>query len=322
VNPEETSQPVSPRPGESEAAEEVPHIEATAETPATNGTLLASETSLETAVSEQTNAVAERGAEVDSLAEKLAAENAIPADYEPPRGTIAEWTITILLLLFLTTTLVQAFVIPTGSMEDTLLIGDHLLVDKLAYAPAGSISRWILPYTPVKRGDIIVFRYPVDIKQTFVKRCIGVPGDRIRIINKEVYLNGVKLNEPYKYHKTDYIDSYRDNFPGEPNVTVDTRASDMLLHHVSNGEVVVPPNSYFAMGDNRDSSLDSRYWGFVPRENIIGKPLVIYWSYDATTDRINSSSISWEHVKDLAQHFFSKTRWRRTFMLIHGYPIQ
>jgi len=192
----------------------------------------------------------------------------VPADdphYERPRSTIAEWTITILLLLFLTTTLVQAYVIPTGSMEDTLLIGDHLLVDKLAFAPAGPVSKYILPYTDVKRGDIIVFRYPVDISQTFVKRCIGVPADRIRVINKQVYLNGVRLDEPYTYHKSDYIDSYRDNFPGEPNVSVDRRASDMLLNHVTNGDVVVPPNSYFAMGDNRDSSLDSRYWGFVPR---------------------------------------------------------
>jgi signal peptidase I len=242
--------------------------------------------------------------------------------HERPRSTIAEWTITVLLLLFLTTTLVQAYVIPTGSMEDTLLIGDHLLVDKLAFAPYGPVSKYLLPYTDVKRGDIIVFRYPVDINQTFVKRCIGVPGDRIRVINKQVYLNGVRLDEPYTYHKSDYIDSYRDNFPGEPNVSVDHRATDMLLNHVINGEVVVPPNTYFAMGDNRDSSLDSRYWGFVPRENIIGKPLVIYWSYDAPTDQLNTSSISVEHIQDLVQHIFTKTRWRRSFMLIHGYPIK
>src|SRR6202142_1841035 len=133
---------------------------------------------------------------------------------ESARNGIAEWAVTILLLLFGTTTLVQAFVIPTGSMEDTLLIGDHLLVDKLAYAPPGPVSKYILPYTEVKRGDIIVFRYPVDIKQTFVKRCMGVPGDRIKLVNKQVYLNGVPLQEPYKVHKTDYIDSYRDNFPG------------------------------------------------------------------------------------------------------------
>jgi len=241
---------------------------------------------------------------------------------EPQRGTIAEWTITVLLLLFLTTTLVQAFVIPTGSMEDTLLVGDHLLVDKLAYAPAGPASKYILPYRDVKRGDIIVFRYPVDISQTFVKRCMGVPGDRIRVIDKQVYLNGVKLNEPYKYHKTEYIDSYRDNFPGEPNANVYPGAIDMLQHHVVNGEVVVPPNCYFAMGDNRDSSLDSRYWGFVPRENIIGKPLIIYWSYETSTDRLNSPSISIDHILDLGQNLFAKTRWRRTFMLIHGYPVK
>src|SRR5271155_3521414 len=241
---------------------------------------------------------------------------------DPPRGTIAEWAITILLLLFGTTTLVQAFVIPTGSMEDTLLIGDHLLVDKLAYAPPGPISKYILPYEPVKRGDIIVFRYPVDIRQTFVKRCMGVPGDRIKLVNKQVYLNGKKLDEPYVYHKTEYIDSYRDNFPGEPDVHISESGQDMLEHHVVNGEVVVPADSYFAMGDNRDSSLDSRYWGFVPRENIMGKPLIIYWSYDAPTEALSNPTIGIDHLVDLAEHFFTKTRWRRTLKLIHGYPVQ
>jgi signal peptidase I len=240
-------------------------------------------------------------------------------EQEPPRGTIAEWTVTILLLLFLTTTLVQAYVIPTGSMEDTLLIGDHLLVDKLAYAPSGPISEHLLPYSDVQRGDIIVFRYPVDIRQTFVKRAIGIAGDRIRIVNKEVYRHGVKIDEPYKYNKSDYVDPYRDNFPGEPNVMVDRGAIDMLQNHVVNGEVVVPPNTVFAMGDNRDNSLDSRYWGFVPRTNIIGKPLIIYWSYDAPTDQLQDPSIGFDHLKDVAVNFFSKTRWRRTFQLIHPY---
>ncbi|MDX2150842.1 MAG: signal peptidase I [Bryobacteraceae bacterium] len=242
---------------------------------------------------------------------------------EPQRGTIAEWTVTVLLLLFGTTTLVQAFVIPTGSMEDTLLIGDHLLVDKLAYSPPGPVSKHLLPYTPVKRGDIIVFRYPVDIRQTFVKRVIGVPGDRIKILDKQVFLNGKKLNEPYKYHKTDYFDSYRDNFPGEPNLRVDAGAEDMLRNHVdrATGEIVVPAEAYFAMGDNRDSSLDSRYWGFVPRENIIGKPLIIYWSYDAPTERLTGSFISIDHLTDLAKNFFTKTRWRRTLQIIRGYEI-
>ena len=244
-----------------------------------------------------------------------------PAKADQPRGFIAEWTVTIILLLFGTTTLVQAFVIPTGSMEDTLLIGDHLLVDKLAYAPAGRISKYVLPYEQVKRGDIIVFRYPVDIKSTFVKRCMGVPGDRIKLVNKEVYLNGKKLAEPYVYHKTEYIDSYRDNFPSEPNGGVLEPGLDMLEHHVVNGEVVVPPDSYFAMGDNRDSSLDSRYWGFVPRDNIIGKPLIIYWSYDAPTEALSNPTIGVDHLVDLMEHFFTKTRWRRTFMLVHGVNV-
>lgn len=240
---------------------------------------------------------------------------------EPARNPIAEWTVTIILLLFGTTSLVQAFVIPTGSMEDTLLIGDHLLVDKLAYAPQGALSKHLLPYQPVKRGDIIVFRYPVNINDTYVKRCIGLPGDRIRIENKQVFVNGKKLDEPYVYHKLNYPDSYRDNFPSEPNTRVDERALQMLEASVVNGEVVVPDNCYFAMGDNRDSSWDSRYWGFVPRQNIIGKPLIIYWSYDAPTERLTGPLISAEHLVDLFQNFFTKTRWRRTFRLVHGYPI-
>lgn len=239
--------------------------------------------------------------------------------HKPERGAIAEWTVTVLLLLFGTTTLVQAFVIPTGSMEDTLLVGDHLLVDKLAYAPAGPVSKYLLPYSEVKRGDIIVFRYPVDIRQTFVKRVIGVPGDRLRIENKQLVRNGEKINEPFKYHKTEYSDSYRDNFPSQPYLQLSEGAIEMLEKNVVNGEVVVPPDSYFAMGDNRDNSLDSRYWGFVPRVNIIGKPLIIYWSYETTTDRLASPTISIDHAVDLVQNFFGKTRWRRTFMLIRGY---
>lgn len=244
------------------------------------------------------------------------------AKHDPPRGTVAEWTITILLLLFGTTTLVQAFVIPTGSMENTLLIGDHLLVDKLAYAPPGSFSKYILPYENPKDGDIIVFRYPVDISQTFVKRVIGQPGDHIKIINQQVYRNGNKLNEPYVVHMSPYPDSFRDNFPSsEANFSLLDRGREMLANNVVNGEVVVPPESYFAMGDNRDNSLDSRYWGFVPRINIMGKPLIIYWSYNASTESLASSSVDnlASHFLDLAEHFFTKTRWNRTFRLIHGY---
>jgi signal peptidase I len=244
---------------------------------------------------------------------------------EPIRNSIAEWAVTILLLLFGTTTLVQAFVIPTGSMEDTLLVGDHLLVDKLAYAPAGSISKYILPYETPKHGDIIVFRYPGDIQQTFVKRVIGAPGDHLKMINRVIYRNGVQLNEPYVYHKLPYEET-RDNFPIASPPFVDGLPGqlqhEMYERDVVNGEVVVPPNSYFAMGDNRDNSLDSRYWGFVPRENIIGKPLLIYWSYRASTEDLAGGSIGSlvTHAIDLGEHFFTRTRWNRTLRVIRGFP--
>lgn len=245
-----------------------------------------------------------------------------PRPQEAPRGFIAEWTVTIILLLFGTTALVQAFVIPTGSMEDTLLVGDHLLVDKLAYAPGGSITKHVLPYSDVHRGDIIVFRYPVDIKQTFVKRVMGVAGDRIRLENKKVFLNGHALDEPYVVHKLDYMDAYRDNFPSDPNGPIYPPAQLMLLQNVKSGEVVVPNGYYFAMGDNRDQSLDSRYWGFVPRENIIGKPLIIYWSYDASTEELSNPAVSISHLFDIVTHFATKTRWNRSLRLIHSYPVK
>jgi signal peptidase I len=239
----------------------------------------------------------------------------------PQRSFIAEWAVTVILLLFGTTTLIQAYVIPTGSMEDTLLVGDHLLVDKLAYAPpGGGIGSHLLPYTEPHRGDIIVFRYPVDISQTFVKRCIGVPGDRIRLMDKNLILNGKEVAEPYVVHKAEYMDPYRDDFPLS-GVHIPSPASDMLRNHVVNDEVVVPPGFYFAMGDNRDLSSDSRYWGFVPRANIIGKPLIIYWSYDAPTEDLTDTAVSPRHILDLLEHFPTKTRWNRTFRLIHPYPL-
>jgi len=247
------------------------------------------------------------------------------AKREQARNSIAEWAVTILLLLFGTTTLVQAFVIPTGSMEDTLLIGDHLLVDKLAYSAPGPISKYVLPYEEPKHGDIIVFRYPGDITQTFVKRVIGVPGDHLKMIHRTIYRNGVQLNEPYVYHKFPYDES-RDNFPGSPSPFAEGLQAqlqrDMLEHNVVNGEVIVPPNSFFAMGDNRDNSLDSRYWGFVPRDNIIGKPLLIYWSYKASTEDLAGSSIGSlaHHMVDLGEHFFTRTRWSRTLRIIRGFP--
>ena len=239
---------------------------------------------------------------------------------EVRRGFIAEWTVTIVLLLFGTTSLVQAFVIPSASMEDTLLIGDHVLVDKLVYAPSGLVSKHLLPYRNVRRGDIIVFRYPLDIREDYVKRAIGLPGDRIRLVDKQLILNGKAVPEPYVVHKTGYIDSYRDNFP-QPNQSLPPSAMDMLENHVINGEVVVPPGFLFAMGDNRDNSSDSRYWGFVPRENIVGTPLIIYWSFEAPTEDLTNPNIGINHLVDIVTHFFNKTRWSRELKLIHGYPL-
>jgi signal peptidase I len=236
------------------------------------------------------------------------------------RDFVHEWSLNILILLFGTTTLVQAFIVPTGSMESTVLIGDHLLVDKLSYAPSDPITKHLLPYTEPKRGDVIVFRYPMDIRQNFVKRVIGVPGDHIHIVDKVVYVNGRALTEPYTQHIDARVEAYRDNFPSQPFGPVTDRAQEMLVGHVQNGELVVPPENYFAMGDNRENSLDSRYWGFVPRENIIGKPLVIFWSYDAPTEEWAGDSGS--HYLDLAKNFFTKTRWNRTLKLVRGIPIE
>jgi signal peptidase I len=238
------------------------------------------------------------------------------------RHWIADWTLNILVLLFGTTTVLQAFVVPTGSMEGTMLVGDHLFVDRLAYSPSGPISKHLLPYQEVKRGDIIVFRYPLDIRENYVKRVIGVPGDRIHMRDNVVYLNGRPLQEPYKVLIPGHRSSYIENFPQTPDILIPERGLEMLREHVENGELVVPPGFYFAMGDNRDNSADSRYWGLVPRENIIGKPTMIWWSYDAPTEHLADRNVNVDHLKDMALHFFTKTRWDRTFRLYRSYSLE
>ncbi len=245
--------------------------------------------------------------------------------YRSARASIAEWAVTILLLVFGTTALAQPYVIPTGSMQDTLLVGDHLLVDRLTFAPAGGLSKILLPYQEPKHGDIIVFRYPANINETLVKRLIGVPGDRLKIADGVVYRNGLRLNEPYVYHKYAY-DPRMDNFPTQccrpVRESLALRLQEkMLERNVMNGEVVVPADEYFAMGDNRDNSSDSRYWGFVPRENMIGKPFLIYWSYRATTEDLTGATAGsiLTHFVDVGEHFFTRTRWDRTFKVVRGF---
>ena len=207
---------------------------------------------------------------------------------------VADWAAQIAVLLFATSTIAQPFVIPSASMEGTLMTGDHVIVNKLLYGPPGSLTSKLLPYRDVQHGDIIVFRYPPDPKQNYVKRAIGLPGDRLRMENGAVFRNGSRLTEPYVQHIATTPDTFRDNFP----------------------ELTVPEGKYFAMGDNRDNSSDSRYWGFVPRENIIGTPLVVFWSYDAPTEELLDYKLS--HVVDVALHFFTKTRWDRTLHLIRS----
>jgi signal peptidase I len=246
-----------------------------------------------------------------------------------PRRPIAEWVVTALFLLFASTSVAWSYVVPTGSMEKTVLVGDHILVDKLAYSAPGAISRYLLPYEEPKHGDIIVFQYPVDTRTTLVKRVIGIPGDRLKIANQQVIRNGVLVREPYVWHGMPFVDSYQANYPPAPGVLSDiapdvhrdVRLRDMLDHHVQNGELVVPPGCYFAMGDNRENSLDSRYWGFVPRDYILGKPLLVYWSYDGTEKDFMPASADdvWHHAIDLGEHFFTRTRWSRTLRLIRGY---
>jgi signal peptidase I len=241
---------------------------------------------------------------------------------EPPRiNFFADQAAVLLLFLFGTTTLLQAFIVPTGSMEGTVLVGDHVFVDKLAYAPHGTISGALLPYSDVKRGDVIVFRYPLDIKQTYVKRVVGIPGDRVRFEHKRLILNGKAVREPYTRLMANRESNYLDNFPQRPDIPIDRRAMEMLSH-VRDGELVVPEGQYFAIGDNRDNSADSRFWGFVPRANIVGKPLFVFWSYDAPTERLIDGNINPDHVVDIALNFFVKTRWRRTFKLVRGYDLQ
>jgi signal peptidase I len=214
------------------------------------------------------------------------------------KSTVREYfesiVITAIIALFATTFVVQAFKIPTGSMESNLLIGDHLLVNKFVYGiHPGYLSR-ILPYKDLKRGDVIVFKYPNSPEVAYVKRLIGLPGERIEVTGRKVYVNGKPLEENY----TQFID-----------------AGSIYEH---SGPFDVPAEHYFAMGDNRDNSQDSRYWGYVPRDHIIGKALTIYWSYETPRDEYLQTSAS-DRIKQFADvflNFFTKTRWKRTLKVI------
>ena len=226
---------------------------------------------------------------------------------------------TIVFAVFIVTFLVQAFTIPSQSMENTLLVGDYLLVDKFCYG-SGFLNH-MLPYRRIGRGDIVVFHYPVNPAQHFVKRVVGVPGDRVRLINKRVFVNGVLQPEPFVQHIRPERLAYRDDFPRTdvPDMGVTANWWAEMRKLVEDKQLIVPEDSYFVMGDNRDDSQDSRYWGFVPRENIVGRPLLIYWSASSLNNDLTGSPSAGDRLYHLAYvvtHVFQITRWERTFRLV------
>ena len=251
----------------------------------------------------------------------LSREKASKETKETAPQTIAAYAAMAVSLIFVITFGLQTFAIPSGSMENTLLIGDHLFVDRISTGPNTS---WmpLIPYHQIRRGDIIVFYKPGEPDLHLVKRVVGVPGDRLHLRAGALYVNGARQSEPYVIHSFGNYDPYRDDFPA-----VVPEAADQLTpawrtalpQHTQGDDLVVPPDSYFAMGDNRDDSLDSRYWGFVPRENIVGSPLFIYWSFKTARDEYLKESIP-ERVAYAAHvviHFVDETRWNRMFRRVH-----
>ncbi len=224
--------------------------------------------------------------------------------------------------LFIIAFVVQAFEIPSGSMENTLLIGDHLFANRIQFAPKTSWIGPILPYRQIKRGDIFVFLHPTEPGMDVVKRVIGIPGDRIHLRDGVVYRNGEKLDEPYVIRNPGRpYNPYRDNFPAVPPSDTNGVNPDWALtlpQHIQGDDIVVPENNYFGMGDNRDDSADSRYWGFIPKENVIGSPMFIYWSFETPRDQWEQRGF-FQRLGFMAHviiHFFDQTRWHRTLRLV------
>ncbi len=216
------------------------------------------------------------------------------------KSTLREYTESILiaaiLALFIRTFVFQAFKIPTGSMEDNLLVGDHILVNKFIYGPtATSLEDWLLPVRPLERQDVIVFRAPQEPEKDFIKRVMGLPGENVVVEGGEVVVDGQAIDDPFANHK-ESIGSFHDT--REP--------------------FDVPDNEYFVMGDNRENSRDSRYWGAVPRSYIKGKAMLVYWSYESDEQSFTAGSVS-ERLKQFGNvilYFFTRTRWNRTLQVI------
>ena len=253
-------------------------------------------------------------------------------DSETALESLASICTVLAVLLFVQGFIFQNFEIPSASMEKTLLIGDHVLVDRETLAPP---THWfpLTHYREPQRGDIIVFLkpHPETPDLYLVKRLIGMPGDHIHLDHGVVYINGTAINIPQAQMPRDDGDPqdaytpYRDDFPADlQGIEEEASANNAALwavdlpNHIVNGELVVPPNSYFMMGDNRTQSLDSRFWGFVPRENIVGRPLFIYWSFETPKDQIDKTSIGdrISFIGHILLHIFDQTRWSRTFKVV------
>ena len=236
-----------------------------------------------------------------------------PAGGRAKHSSAREWYESLLVagifVLFVRTFVVQTYQVPTGSMEKTILVGDHLLVNKFAYAPR--LAGWakLFPYRDVHRGDIIVFKKPgddVNPGNVLVKRAVAGPGQTVLVRDKALFVAGKPAGGPYVQHTDPEV------YPNDPAIPDMARRRDQF------GPFTVPPNSWFGMGDNRDNSLDSRYWGPIPRENIFGRPTILYWSYEAEPNSHvwHGPAAKIRQLADVALHFFSRTRWNRMFRLV------
>ena len=268
-------------------------------------------------------------AEAEATAEPPIA--AKPKEAEEAHGnqtTISEYLesllVTVILALFGTSFVVQAFKIPSPSMEKTLLVGDHLLVNKFIFGGRGHWYDKLLPYRELQRGDIIVFKFPFQDHPHFVKRVIGLPGDHLKVVDQQVYINGKPLNEPYVVHDSAFgNDPLNYSFPPVGNQIylspVQPEWAHEIKKYIQGDEIVVPPDRFFAMGDNRDHSLDSRYWGFVDRDAIMGRPFLIYWSVEASSSDYGETTFAQRIVGifDTLLHLPARTRWSRMLHTVH-----
>jgi signal peptidase I len=280
---------------------------------------------LETPIDEGQNTVAPDGVDATSGSADAKVSATPHRNRDGWLTTVQSLMVTVTIAVFVITFIVQAFEIPSPSMEKTLLIGDYLLVDKTANGSTGA-WHWMMPSRTITRGDIVVFHYPRDPKQHFVKRVIGLPGDRVRLRHKRVFVNGVPQYEPFAVYIDKNEEAFRDDFPNGNRLQagIDSTWYLQLDKLVEDGQLIVPADHYFVMGDNRDDSSDSRYWGFVPKDNIVGRPLLIYFSLgsklDATKADDDDDALTQDDklsVRTLLRRITHDIRWRRVLRLVN-----